>query len=547
MGKNRGLIGTLNQWLDGGEPETPTRGAAKQPGASPQQTATDTQKSQAKDFEASLKAAIAGGDAFAGRLKILNLEHVRERLGAKWDSLEGRIHKHIDLLLELRLGPDDRYFRYGSAQYYLLFGSDDSDAAEEKIAALAEEIVAKVLGTDAVLSDLEVGTSVTDLKEVDGADALANVASALAGVDQTTHEASFGGSKAPLDDDWLERLREMIEEARAELDRLFRSGRQTELDAALVARSSTLMKIIKTAGSEIAKLGPTLSNGKNHRRVAAAMPGAEEFGHPPVGLTSAEEAALFRLLDSIVPTPKNLAFQYLPVWSPAQGVVSVFGGQAVAVYASHSKPFESMRGLREKADHLNLIDCITLKRAVLDLRRMEQEGAVSVISVPVHILTLSRPSSATEFLGICRSIAKKFRRLIVWEILGADPNSWSSHLLQQAARLAPFGRGVTFRLPVSRRDLGELAGPGVIGVSTKAPARWPDAPDQIDALRAFAARAKEHKLTVNVWDVHDPELAEAVIAVGADTIRGNAVGGPRPRPSQMVRLGVEAVTGRAAG
>ena len=105
---------------------------------------------------------------------------------------------------------------------------------------------------------------------------------------------------------------------------------------------------------------------------------------------------------------------------------------------------------------------------------------------------------------------------------------------------------MSFRLPVSRRDLGELAGPGVIGVSTKIRARQSHAPDQIDALSAFVTRAKEHKLTANVWDVHDSKLAEAVIAAGADNIRGDAVGGPRRRPSQMVRLDVEAVTGRRA-
>lgn len=547
MGKNRGLIQTLHQWLDGGEPEGPIGRGSDRSNSKQHKSDTDPRKSRAKEFEARLKAAITDGGASAGCLKVLNLEHVRDQLGQKWGALESRIHKHIDLILELRLAPEDRFFRHASAQYYLLFGSNDSEAAEEKIKALAEEIVTKVLGTDVILSDLEVGTSVTDLKDVDEADALANMATALADVDQTTHEAPSAGSTAPLEADWLERLREMIEEARAELDRLLKTREQTERDEALVARSSTLMKIIKTARSEIARFRHAAATHDNRRGWPSAFAAADEFGHPPVGLTGAEEAALFRLLDSIVPTPKDLAFQYLPVWSSPRGVISVFGCQAIAVYTSHSMPFEGMRGLRGKADHLNLIDCITLKRAVLDLRRMEQEGAVSVISVPVHIPTLSRPSSATEFLSICRSISKKFRRLIVWEILGADPNSWSSHLLQRAAQLVPFGRGVSFRVPTSRRDLGEFAGPGVIGVCTKARARQPDAPDQIEALSAFVARAKEHKLMANVWDVHDPKLAEAVIAAGADNIRGDAVGGPRPRPSQMVRLDVEAVTGRATG
>ncbi|MCG8503890.1 MAG: hypothetical protein MI755_04730 [Sphingomonadales bacterium] len=532
----RGILGTIHDWLDGGESEAVAAKLNGKSGPPGQQADPDAQKSRAQEFESNLKDAIANGGAAAGRLQILDLESARERLGGKWDALEPRIHRHIDLLLDLRLGPGDSYFRYDSAHYYVLFG-DGEAGAEARMAALAEEIVTKVLGTDAVLSELELGTSVTALDEVDPAAPLADVATALENAGETKHEAQSGPSQAGADADWLDRLRELIEEAGAELDRLFKSEVEADWGAALKTRHRVLTRVIETARTEIAGL----ADG------ATPVDAGRTDGTAPVGLDGAEEAALVRLVDSIIPGPQSLAFHYLPVWTPVGGVVRIFACQAVAAYEDYTLPLEDMRALRGKADHLMLIDCITLKRAVVDLQELDLDGSVAVVSVPVHITTLTRPSSAVAFLNICRAMPERLRRLIVWEVLGADSNSWSSHIVQRAAPLARFGRGMTIRVPVGRRELDGLSRPGVLGLSAAAESRPGDAADQAGALAGFVARARAAKLMANVWDVHEPELAEAVIAAGADNIRGDVVGGPRNRPSRMIKLDLQSLAGRATG
>ncbi|MCG8503226.1 MAG: hypothetical protein MI755_01355 [Sphingomonadales bacterium] len=475
----------------------------------------------------------------AGSLKLLNLEKVRERMGDEWESVEPRIHKHIKLLLDMRLGPGDRYFRHDHAQYFIMFGSEESATAEEKMDALANEVVTKVLGTSALQGDLGIGASVTDLEDVFRTGFMTNLSECFETAEEVRHESAVSGASDAAD--WFDQFRGLIREAEAELDELLREGNRS---AQAALREASLLKIIATAKRELAardEEAKTQAAAADIRPDAGPDGGAGETPLP--GVSEEDNAKLFDLLDSIVPSPKGLRFEYLPVWSTTRGVISVFGCQAVLDYASSSMPLANLKALEGMADHLLLIDCITLKRALVDLQEMERNSDVVMISVPVHLPTLTRTSSVASYLGICRSVAEKLRRLLVWEILGADDHSWSSHLAKRAAQLIPYGRGVSFRIPAGRISLNGLTGRGFLGVSTVADGRYENTVENLEKLCDFAERAAAAKLQSNVWDVHDPELARRLIAFGVDNLRGNVVGAPQPKPSPMARLDIEAVTG----
>lgn len=459
-------------------------------------------------------------------------------MGDEWESVEPRIHKHIKLLLDLRLGPGDRYFRHDNAQYFIMFGAEESAAAEEKMEALANEVVTKVLGTSALQGDLGIGATVTDLQDVFRAGFTTNLSDCFQTAGEVRHESKVAATGGATD--WFDQFRELIHEAEAELDELLRGGDQN------ACREEALQKIISTAKRELeARDKETNARAAEGDDRPRAGPDAGTEQTPPEGVSEEDNAKLFNLLDSIIPSPRGLRFEYLPVWSAAQEVISVFSCQTVLDYASSSMPLTNLKALEGMADHLLLIDCITLKRALVDLQEMERNGDVVVISVPVHLPTLTRTSSVASYLGICRSVAEKLRRLLIWEILGADNHSWSSHLAKRAAQLIPYGRGVSFRIPAGRISLNGLTGRGFLGVSTAADCRLENSIETLEKLCDFVERATTAKLQSNIWDVHDPELARRLVAFGVDNIRGNAVGGPQPKPSPMARLDIEAVTGGA--
>ena len=119
--------------------------ATPRPGPPP----TRAEKARLKHFESRLRslAQAGGSDAplVAGRLQIIALSRVKERLGQDWARLATRVHRLTRRILERRLTDEDVYVQVGDC-YMILFARLTSVEATFKAQTIAREITALLIG-----------------------------------------------------------------------------------------------------------------------------------------------------------------------------------------------------------------------------------------------------------------------------------------------------------------------------------------------------------------------------------------------------------------
>lgn len=95
-----------------------------------------------------------------GRIQLINLEQIREKLGDKWEKKSQVAHQIVCTAIERRLAPDDIYSQYSELAYVIVFANLDKRQAQLKSVLIAKEISLKILGKDVNKDFIEVSTLV---------------------------------------------------------------------------------------------------------------------------------------------------------------------------------------------------------------------------------------------------------------------------------------------------------------------------------------------------------------------------------------------------
>ncbi len=111
--------------------------------------ATRSERARLKHFESRLRTLTKGSglDAplVAGRLQIIALSRVKERLGDDWERLAAKVHRLTQQILDRRLADEDVYVQVAD-RYMILFARLSSVEATFKAQAIAREITVLLIG-----------------------------------------------------------------------------------------------------------------------------------------------------------------------------------------------------------------------------------------------------------------------------------------------------------------------------------------------------------------------------------------------------------------
>jgi len=108
---------------------------------------------------AHLKGLLADREVVsAGRVQILNLNKIRERLGEHWPRYANKVHAVVHEVFEHRLVRADVYTRVSEFAYVIVFATLSKAEAQIKCSAIAEEIAAKLFGQEEASKLVEVQT-----------------------------------------------------------------------------------------------------------------------------------------------------------------------------------------------------------------------------------------------------------------------------------------------------------------------------------------------------------------------------------------------------
>jgi hypothetical protein len=114
-------------------------------------------------MEARLASIQTGfGPASAARIHFLNLEHIKEKLGARWSRLGERVEFVARGVIALHLDRSEFYEQCSELDFLIVFPTLDRAAGALKCLAIARDISRRLFGEDDGVW-FEIGTAVTNL------------------------------------------------------------------------------------------------------------------------------------------------------------------------------------------------------------------------------------------------------------------------------------------------------------------------------------------------------------------------------------------------
>lgn len=222
----------------------------------------------------------------------------------------------------------------------------------------------------------------------------------------------------------------------------------------------------------------------------------------------------------------NVQLVYRPMWDVKRNAVTTY----VCVPARPSGTGRLMVGESEiprleEPEVSQRLDLMIQKRVIGDLRKLVESGKQQLLCLPVHFETLASNQRRLAYLDRCRrGVPPQGVKLLVFELMGVPEGVPQNRLLELAAALKRFSRGVLLRTKVSETVFRPPNETGIAAIGFEHFAAYGVAESkQIAEMERFAAAAKKAALATYVHGLRTISLTTAAIAAGFDFVDGDVV------------------------
>jgi hypothetical protein len=515
------------------------------------------------EFGAQLRS---GGSLVAGRIHMVNLDKVRERLGDRWPKFAKRVHETVKTELKIRLSPRDFFRQVGEESYVIVFGDCSEVEARLKISLLSEQILEKLLG-EAEAKDIEVLGVQKLVAKADGSvagEALANVDSFLGMLDEAqrtgTESSTFRYADAAAGRRALtqQEVDKLIEDVDAELDDLERDDGQSGAPVIKIDRLQALIRQLGTIEEGMRGKGPAFSSedasegGDRAKKIRPSLKRVQEargraerqivflYDRAPEGGSQSASEVSFKV-----------EFQYLPMWHTMSNMVAVHVCQPVLRDETGKAVEDCDLGGTGKAEVLKIVDRLTLRKVRDDLTKAIEANSPNIMIAPVHFATLHHNASQASFLDLCRELTEGHRRMLGWEIFGSHHESWSLQLKPVIEAIQPFGRAIFVKidnmqgdLPGLRRNLPYLRSAGVNAVCVDVSTLYGSEVEKLQFLEQLAEWAEQSGLKFYGHGFDTLSMTISAVCMGYYSVSGPAIAAMTQRPVGVRKNKMENIYGR---
>jgi hypothetical protein len=230
-------------------------------------------------------------------------------------------------------------------------------------------------------------------------------------------------------------------------------------------------------------------------------------------------------------------FLFAPIWDSVNERIASFSCQPALPGAERNMP----AGEKSAADHC-ANDIAALAFGMKGVWHLLTRGDLALVTVPVHIETLSWSKHRAAYLHELGNIEPKVLGLLAFRICGLDPGASLSQLSQGVSVLRRHARRIFVHLANTNADFSHAGILGVtgIGVSMPAPDARGDTP--LDSLPAVATRLKRicagQNAIAYVANVASPAHVNFLKGQGVRLIAGPVFGPPseEPGPARALSL-----------
>ena len=639
----------------GTKPSAPGSAPAKAAPAAPAAPGGGPDDKESEAFQQRLQALAStrdpSGNLVAGKVHLINVNKIRERMGSRWSRFEERVHSVIKAELKRRLTPHDFFTQIDAESYAIVFGECAEAEARLKVALLSEQILEKLFG-EAEAKEFEVLGVETLVTKADGSvasQALESAESLIGLLDRAEvtdldpnarkYQATASGERAlkakevmellqDVDDQLtayespearigapavhVDRMRDLIKQlealddviavedakarafaahdvtwsaqessivpqrrsydpcawveirapaqaairqlkARAEKQVVVvtegQAGDSDAIDAVELPRGLPKARPERPVEREAASRGPEADSGGG----VGSTPEAAKANSGAQGAAGAESAPPEPEAVKDVDAPLDLDIKYLPMWHASTQKVGLYLCEPKIVGAEDEAQLIQSMPADYQTDFFAIIDRMALRDARQKIKAGCEQGSKSIVVVPVHFSTLHRLGSRRYITELCANMPADHRKQLVWEILGANYETWRNHLPVVTKSIAEFGRAVFLRLHQAHNRFPEVshclrylpaAGISQVGVDVRS-LRGAEA-DSLDLLEQITIATKKSGLQCYGLGFESLSMTICASCLGFQHVSGPAIAEPVTKPDGIQTTAMEAIYGRFA-
>lgn len=461
IGKARHI---LQRWLlreDGGSSKSATTAGAA-PLTSQSTEEQDNIEEQISQFMEELQAS---PQEWLGRVRVINFDSIRERVGPNWPKLRDRVDILAEKIIQDDMRGRDRYFKTRSAEFLAFFPDATPEEARIRCFAIVEAIQEKLFGSfDASITvgpkvaechlihrdDLAsewVSTALSnssalgqrspekqfrrllrhDPEILDGADI---AASTQIVIDSIIECATASHSLAELKPllvrlQVLSRSLKTLEPALTRMGNALNGGGYLSIEGARIARRNDGsencdgdVRPLGTAWEDISELVSVLdcNTNRSHVDLLAALGGLRRARHKRTVKFVNDDLPLARP-DSSDNKPKR--FEYGPVFRSALRGEHLHQGIYRVIYRDGAEPGnDNDDPLVRHPRYEEIISELAALEHAIEYLLDRKTSTVVMLMTSVHVETLRAPSSQMRYSKILRSARLRAKKRLLIEVAG---------------------------------------------------------------------------------------------------------------------------------
>jgi hypothetical protein len=414
-----------------------------------------------------------------GRVQILGLDGLKEKLGSRWESHRDSIHTSLKAIARRKLSAHDVFFQHGDDEYVIVFSSLSFAAAKLVCAGILQELSTFLLGDESNQSiAVRTAVGVVDGKILSEASTIDDILRNIEHAEETSQEIDSTGNKGPIE-------HEHAQSADEDNDAAGFGWQKIDFESSLTSASARVW-----------------------------VPIDDDAADKDVSLDQ------FQLI-------------YRPMWNPGLETITTFAASFVATGEDGQlkNAYSQARGSKL----VRRMDVSVLVRASHKVAELFRQRQRFLMAIPHHYESVASWSRVYEYAEHCKSIPEEVRKYLALSCDDFPVGVPSSKLAMIGNALAPYCRNLAANVNWAVRDLSLYRDAGFSVVAIFVPQ---DMPRTLVKARIddFAETGRRLGLRTAVLNVHDLELGEIVRDAGIDFVMGRLIGDYQKEPSHMVKL-----------
>jgi hypothetical protein len=411
----------------------------------------------------------------SGFLRLLSLDAVRERMGAKWQARSTYIQYVTESAIKRHLQRGQTFYQVNDSSYVIIFDFDAEDRAQYICRAISREIIQRLLG-----------------------------------------------SSENKDDDLAMEMRVAV----VDCDQL-RQG--AELPAALEYSLAAAAPRVITS-SDAAGIGNAAmpTEGRSHGGAAAGEEQASDLALRGLLLEAGKRMAAGGDPRSVAGSPVDLPgfdVRYLSFWNVnARAFLAYRIDPRLRTEGHAPLRVDSLRDEIGDPDLIRGFDRLLLDLSLLDLNHSIAAGGKYVAVVPVHVESLEREADQKSLLKFLQQQPASTLRLLTFEIVDTK-KSRLLDLVRYIWMLRDRCRQVVLRQELSSVPWlqSQHLPDGAVGMSVMIPSAVVPEPQIVEEMNAFVKAVTKYRIETFAYGLRSRSLAFAAIGAGFNHVSGAAI------------------------